>query len=250
MKRLTTIWNDLRRGQNIDLLLTIIVSFILLLLGIFGVTAPELVSSLTLAVLGLIAISSLESRYQVEELALKLGQIPESIFLKEFPSDLDMDIRNSKELWLIGVTLSRTIKTYYPVFEEKLKHGFQIMVILINPQGSALEMSVKPVYGNKSIEQRRAEVVVSLESLCDLKARYPDLLHIKISDNYIGHGVIGIDPNSTTGKLYVEMHPFKMPGGSQPKFVLESKDGEWFDFFKQETQTIWENCSEWICKQL
>jgi len=249
MKKISKMWSDIRRGQNIDLLLTIIISFVLVILNLFGVTSPTLVASLTLAVLGLIALSSLESRYQVEELAQKLEQTSGSLFLNNFPSELDQDVAAAQELWLIGVSLSRTVKNYYSDIEQKLKEGHPIRAVLTHPEGAALELSVLPVYGNKSLEQRKAEIMGSLETLCDLRNRYPDLLQIRTSSHYIGHGIIAIDPSSNGGKLYIENHPFKMPGGSRPKFLLKAKDGEWYDFYKREMHVIWEHCSDWDCSQ-
>lgn len=249
MKKLGKIWNDIRKGQNIDLLLTVGLSFVLVALNLFGITSPNLVASLTLAVLGLIALSSLESRYQVSELTEKLGGTSGSLFLDNYPAELDRDIENAQELWLIGISLSRTIKSYYSIIEQKLIKGYSVKAILSHPEGATLELSVLPIYGNKSIEQRKSEILGSLETLCELQQRYPDLMKIKTSRHYIGHGVMAIDPNSVKGKLYIENHPFKMPGGSRPKFILEAKDGTWYDFYKQEMFTIWENCADWSCKK-
>lgn len=245
MKRFGKIWNDIRKGQNIDLLLTVMLSFVLVALNLFGITSSSLVATLTLAVLGLIALSSLESRYQVSELTEKLNGTSGSLFLDNYPAELDRDIENAQELWLIGISLSRTIKSYYSIIEQKLIKGYPVKAILSHPEGATLELSVLPIYGNKSIEQRKSEILGSLETLCELQERYPDLMKIKTSRHYIGHGVMAIDPNSVKGKLYIENHPFKMPGGSRPKFILEPKDGVWYDFYKQEMFTIWENCADW-----
>lgn len=245
MKKLGKIWNDIRKGQNIDLLLTVALSFVLVALNLFGITSSSLVASLTLAVLGLIALSSLESRYQISELTEKLNETSRSLFLENYPTELDQDIENAQELWLIGISLSRTIKSYYSIIEQKLIKGYPVKAILSHPEGATLELSVLPIYGNKSIEQRKSEILGSLETLSELQQRYPDLMKIKTSRHYIGHGVIAIDPSSVKGKLYIENHPFKMPGGSRPKFILEAKDGRWYDFYKQEMITIWEHCADW-----
>jgi hypothetical protein len=248
MQKLGKIWSDIRKGQNIDLLLTVAVSFVLVALNLLGIASSSLVASLTLAVLGLIALSSLESRYQVSELTEKLNGTSSSLFVDNYPSELDRDIENAQELWLIGVSLSRTIKSYYSVIEQKLIKGHPVKAILTHPEGAALEMSLLPVYGNKSMEQRKAEILGSLETLCELQQRYPNLMKVRTSRHYIGHGVIAVDPNSGKGKLYIENHPFRMPGGSRPKFILEAKDGAWYDFYKQEMFTIWEHCTDWNCK--
>ncbi len=248
MNKMRKVWADIQKGQNIDLLLTIVVSFALVIVNLLGVTSPNLTSSLTLAVLGLIALSSLESRYKSEELLNRIEHAKGSFFQNSFPPQIKQDIKDAKELWLIGVSLSRTVKSYYSDIEQKLRNEYSVRVILTHPAGASLEMSVLPVYGNKSLEQRKAEILGSLETLCDLQKKYPHL-QIKTSGHYIGHGVIAINPNDNKGKLYIENHPFKMPGGSRPKFVLEAKDGEWYDFYKQEMFVVWDNCSNWVCEE-
>lgn len=248
MSKLGKIWSDIRKGRNIDLILTVAVSFAVVLLNLLGVTSSSLIASLTLTVLGLMALSSLESRYQVSELEEKISKNSSSIFLDNYPSDLDRDVEKSLELWLIGVSLSRTVKNYYSIIENKLMKGYPVKAILTHPEGAALELSILPVYGNKSLEQRKSEILGSLETLCELQQRYPNLMQVRTCRHYIGHGIIAVDPNSNKGKLYVENHPFKMPGGSRPKFVLEAKDSAWYDFYKQEMFTIWEQCADWHCK--
>ena len=60
MQKLGKIWSDIRKGQNIDLLLTVALSFVLVALNLFGIASSSLVASLTLAVLGLICSPSNE----------------------------------------------------------------------------------------------------------------------------------------------------------------------------------------------
>ena len=248
MSKFRRLLNDVRKGEHIDLVLTVAVILVAFLLDLLGIAPPGLIASLTLVVLGLMAISSLGSRYQVSELREKLDQNLSSMFSDNYPPDLDRNVEKAQELWLIGVSLSRTVKNYYSVIENKLRSGYPVKAILTHPEGAALELSIMPVYGNKSLEQRKSEILGSLETFCELQRRYPDLMQVRTCRHYIGHGIIAVDPNSNKGKLYVENHPFKMPGGSRPKFVLEAKDSTWYDFYRQEMFTIWENCADWTCK--
>lgn len=247
MNRLQKLWNDIRKGQNIDLLLTIVLTFGLVILNIFGIASSTLIAPLTLAILGLIAISFLESRYQVEELTEKIGQTVDTLFLDEFPPSLDKDIERAKDLWIMGVSLSRTVKTYYSVIERKLKDGHLVKVIVTHPDGVALEQSVIPVYGNKTLETRRSEILGSLQALCELKLLFPENLEIKTSTSYIGHGIIGLDLDKSSGKIYLEYYPFKMPGGSRPKIIITPQEGKWYDYFSQELNVIWKYCANWKC---
>ena len=61
MKALQRIWADVRRGENIDLYLTVIVVFGLGILNIVGSASSVWTTSAILAALGILAISALRS---------------------------------------------------------------------------------------------------------------------------------------------------------------------------------------------
>jgi hypothetical protein len=73
MKLLNKFWDEIKRGENIDLYLTVVASIILVILNLTGFASQSLVAPLTLAVLGLLAISNLGNRYQIQSLIEKLS---------------------------------------------------------------------------------------------------------------------------------------------------------------------------------
>jgi hypothetical protein len=73
METLRRIWNDIRRGENIDLYLAIGAAFLFSILSLVG--NQPLVVTVTLFALGVVMISSLRVRYLSEELSDKLMQL-------------------------------------------------------------------------------------------------------------------------------------------------------------------------------
>jgi hypothetical protein len=203
-----------------------------------------------LAILGLLAIAMLGNRYKVEEGLNNLRQVPGSLFQEKFPPSLDSDLEKSKELWLVGVTLGRTIKTHYSLLEKKLARGDCVKVLLVNPDGVACEMAEMRVYGRPNVERNRAEIRGNLGDFCDLAKMVPDKLEIRTLNYPLGFGGFAIDPDTASGILYLEHYPFKTPGGSIPKFVLQAGDSRWYDFFKTEMRTLWENGDPWNCESI
>ncbi len=249
MKPLRRFWNDIRHGENIDLYVAVPLAILIAILGVFGITSPQLISSITLAVLGLLATSLLTSRYAVKELLEKLTQTSDSIFLKDFAdSNLERDFEEAAELWLVGVSLTTTIRVHYSLIEKKLHAGHKIKALLVHPDSSAVEMSEARAYGKPNTERARNEIRNTLQDLCDLNQSVPGKLEIRTTQHLPGHGVIAKDPETASGVIYVENYPFKTEGGSRPKFVLCAKDGFWYDFFKKEFYNLWENGSEWGCE--
>ena len=45
------------------------------------------------------------------------------MFLEEFPEDLKSNLESASELWLVGVSLHRTINFNYATLERKLRQG-------------------------------------------------------------------------------------------------------------------------------
>lgn len=110
---LKNIGADIRRGENIDLFVTVIVAIGLVVLNLVGIAPATWIAPLNLAILGLLAIAMLVNRYKLDEGLENLRQVPNTLFQEKFPPNLDSDLEKSKELWLVGVTLGRTIKTHY-----------------------------------------------------------------------------------------------------------------------------------------
>lgn len=76
MQLLYRIWDDVRRGDNIDLYATITVALGLVILNLIGFNQQTLIAPITLAVLGLLSIAILGNRYRVQELLQKMSQMP------------------------------------------------------------------------------------------------------------------------------------------------------------------------------
>lgn len=248
MKLLRRVWNDIRHGENIDLYVAAPLAILIAIFGIFGITSPQLISSMTLMILGLLATSLLTSRHAVKELSQKLTQTSNTVFLKDFAeSNLERDFEEATELWLVGVSLTTTIRTHYSLIEKKLRTGHQIKALLVHPDGSAVEMSENRAYGRPNTERARNEIKNTLQDLCDLSQAVPGRLEIRTIDYLVGHGVIAKDPETASGIIYIENYPFKTEGGSRPRFVIGAIDGFWYDFFKKELYNLWDGGSKWNC---
>lgn len=241
------IWKDIRQGENIDLYLSVITAFSIIILGLLGVNTSTLLAPLTLTVLGLLAISMLVNRERVEELSHKIGKPLEPFFLRELPQSFPGEFEAAKEVWLIGISYSRTIKTHYSLIERKLKVGHAIKVLLIHPEGSSLEIAAQRMYKPTSTEQKQAEILNSLQSLCQLRTVTPGKLEIRTIKHALGFGIRAINPEAKSGIIYIEHYPYKYDS-AEPKFVLRARDGYWYDQFKQDAMRLWDNGVEWECK--
>ncbi len=249
MSLLKRIWEDIRHGENIDLFVTVFLAIGLVALNVLGLAPQTWIAPLTLAVLGLLAIAILGNRYQVEKVVKELSRPSHELFHEKMPASQEMDLERARDVWMIGVTLSRTIKTYYALLEQKLARGDSVRILLVDPAGAGVEMAVMREYGGRfDVERVRQLIQGSLSDLCVLKKVGPDKLEVRTINHPLGFGGIAIDPDTSKGVLYLEHFAYKMPGGSLPKLVLSAQDGRWYQFFKTEMQTLWENSIPWECK--
>ena len=62
------------------------------------------------------------------------------------------------------------------------------------------------------------------------------------------HKIIAMNPLSDSGRLYLHYYPYKAQTNKLPKFVLTPKDSHWYEFFKQELMSLWNDGTPWPCE--
>jgi len=249
MKILSTIWNDIRSGDYIDVYITILAVFTLCILNILGEAPADWLNSVILGALGVLGISALRSAHHFQQIT-SLMSSSRQLFQNTFPSSLHDELVASDELWFVGVSLTRTIKTYYADLETHLRKGHLIKVLLVHPEGAAVEMAESRVYGRSNVARAKADIRAVLEDLCRLKTIAPEKMLIRTIQNPLAFGAVAINPESLHGALYLEHYSYQMTGGSVPKFVLREAYDEWYDFFRDEMRNLWEHGVEWTGEQV
>jgi len=243
------VWKDIKRGENIDFYLTIAVSFGLVFLSLIGVNISGQIAPITLAVLGLLAISALRNHYFIEELGDKITKSTGDRFefSDEFPDNLAHDIEKASEIWLSGVTL-RILDSNFLQFEKALRNGCKLKVLLVDPFGFASDMAAMRSYSQPGDANRtKVRIQNTLADFCHLHDLTQGDVEIRTVDFPLGHRLIAINPELVSGTLYIANYPFRVSGGSRPKFVIDATDGKWYDFYKEEFNLLWNSGTNWQC---
>lgn len=239
------IWQEISQGENIDVYLTIVAAITIAGLELVGISTPW-TAPLTLAVLGLLAVSSLINRRQTEKILQRLSTSAADVLLDKFAPSRDTDIRNAKDLWLIGSVLNKTVHAYYAVFHEKLKRGDRLRFILVSPEGYAIKLVAARKYKPTEPQEVQSYSSLTLNSLCTLQKEFPKQLEIRVVDYPLQFGIIAADIKSTSASIHVEYHSFRMEMDA-PILFLQPRDQKWFDFFQRQVETLWQNGREWKC---
>jgi hypothetical protein len=248
MRALQRLWEDIRRGENIDLYVTVTIAIVLVVLNVVGIAPQTWVAPLILAVLALLSIATLGNRYRLETVLQNMNQTAGRLLLGSYPSNLESDVENAKELWIVGISLYATTIKYYSSLESKLKKGCSIRVLLVNPDGQSVQMAAMRKYGLINVEDERTRIRTSLQRLCELQKGAKDRLEIRTLDNPLTFGAFAIDPETSGGVLYVEHYGFKTRRDHVRKLVLHRNDEGWYNSIKTEIYDLWKSAIEWKCQ--
>jgi len=210
-----------------------------------------------LAVLGLIAVSGLWDRNRrlrrIENLteenrdliADRLNkQVKASdFFLAERPLSNDT-LKSANAIFLLGYSLSRTIRDYHHLLEQQLAAGAEIRVVVIDPEAETLLQAVALESIASTPETWRRHIEITVTAVRALAQHPHNSGSIKIG--YLPYppsfGMVMIDPNENHGFCYVDIYHHKSTAPNAT-FKLEApNDPTWYAFFREQYETLWDSC--------
>ena len=79
MKLITAIFNDIKKGENLEVYLVILISLIVLLMDVFGSVKFDSLTNVILAVLALLSLGTLSTRGTLVSLRNSIGELDKKI---------------------------------------------------------------------------------------------------------------------------------------------------------------------------
>lgn len=248
MEVLKRIVSDIRKGENIDLYFFAFAALTLAILNGLGLAPKALIESVTLALLGLLAAYSLGIRDRLNGINEKLSGT-RNLLCDEFPPNLkDTVIVGSKELFIVGITLNRTITTFYSQLEQKLKDGQKIKILLVEPNSEATQLIPKRVYRPISDQRLSAKILDTAALICSLHSLAPDKLEVKTINFPIPFGCFAADIESNDGLIYLEYYSYKTTRDLPCIVVSACTDPNWYNVYRTEILNLWNAGHVWNCK--
>ncbi len=237
---------DIRQGENIDLLVTVLLVFVIAILDGLGVATDRLVSSITLATLGLIAVGLLLTRYRIEEITSKTDVRDLIRFSSEKPVSLKDDLRNADEVWMLGVNMRKTTQNNYHHFTEKINCGGRIRVLISEPNDIHFEEVAARFARPGTII---GDITSHFEEVLRLYSKMKEfvdnegMVQVKLM-GFIPPYSLYIFPNKQDGGVvYVEVYGHRSDtgrSGSLPKFqVTEWENPRWYQHFVNQFKVMW-----------
>lgn len=228
---------DIKRGENLDLYVTIVLSLSVLVASALGLSSPALVNSLILAVLSLVSITLLGNRHRLEQMQNQISSKNGVVFSDEDSSVIYSQIEYAQEIWLFGETLSGTVYRTRETILQKLNRGHLVRVFVIKPDSVTAELSANR---HDSRPARQVErIKQTLEWLDDARLQYSENLEVRVTSHLLSFKAFAINPQSRNGTISLEYIPFR--GKTHLRFSLSSiDDNKWYQFFIAEMNAIWE----------
>jgi hypothetical protein len=227
---------DLRRGENIDVYVTIVVALVIAVLNLIGLVPSSNLTSLVLAVLGLLAIGGLATRSRLDQLRDAIVQ--SGPMRTEFPDSFAADLAKSGELWLVGVSRRSFINTYFHQLADRLRAGHEVRVLLVRP-GSAGAQLAEGRWPTKLPGVMDRSIEASLAVLAGLHASAGGRLHVRLTEQELSFGAVYTNPNTSSARLYLEYYAYKTRVDTQLRMMLSRRDGAWLDHFREQLDELW-----------
>lgn len=238
--------------------LTVVVAGVVGILGVFNQVGQEMVSAATLAVLAAVSaelavswrhsqaadesVQGLASAVEAQTSRPSLDRIVE----RAVPGSWTAEARHARLICVVGVTLSRTIRTALPELEWCLAGGGTVHVAVPYPGGATkddndLLLEATRRHGladDSSALGNRLDA--TLETLGHL-AHASDRGHLEVRYLPFVPNVclVLIDPDAPNGRGHVDVYAHR-PGAHEPCLSLSCRrEPEWFAHFTAEFDQLW-----------
>jgi hypothetical protein len=221
----------------------------------------ELISAV-LVVLGLLAASGLWDRNRrlnrVEKLIKEDHKLIETHFVakpsaEQFFLQSVEDVRSvtsqlmdtsTTSIWLSGITLRGTIRTYQNLIEQKLIGGARVRVMIVSPNDEALldELTRRSGRGDREFWRnclRMTEANVNDMAHCCTKEGQLEFGYLPFMPSF---GIIMMDSNTSKGIALIEMYHHDKAIQNATFELNAQKDIRWFQEFRTQYEILWTNC--------
>jgi hypothetical protein len=226
-----------------------------------GVNLDSTLPSLTVAMLALISLSLVRTRYRVVS---KRALSPSDVLAwRDNVIDIGRLIQESEDVWLWGAAQTAYIPMLRMPLGRAVGRGLRVKVILVEPGSASLRMlavrAVSPPSDprdatsvgqyidrlNQMAESLDRQLATSIEYLDEIRRAVPgNKLEYRTID-YLGPYVIyAFDPKTPHGKLIVRLAFHDGNNDERATLFLDKQtDSAWFEHFMHQIETIWSAAS-------
>ena len=158
--------------------------------------------------------------------------IDEFICRRQDAPKLESLLFDAHKITITGGSLSRVSDEYYGLFENKLKNGSQLEIIMVEPFSSgANHLCDNVVYETDDHEIYSRKIQDSLNRFFKLQGMYKDNISIRLTKNVPPFSLIVIDENTPAAKIKVELYSYSVETRDRIQFMISINDVKSYSFF-------------------
>jgi hypothetical protein len=160
----------------------------------------------------------------------------------------DTDFDGAEDIWLVGITLSRTLGTYGTHLRERVRAGANIRILTVDDEDPDILSEYDKRYINEDAKPGTGRQLLSAR-LQNANTAI-DVIRGAVTENARGSLVVGkmklyppyglriFNPGQPMGRCYGEMYHHK-EYGRQAHFTLHPTDKDWYSFFIDQFKAMW-----------
>lgn len=236
---------DIRSGETIDLWALIAAAILFTILGATGIANVQVLSSVVLALLAILAVSQVRTRQETRALISSWRRSRTEVFERAFPSTYyTARERASHSYFFAGMTMQRTLPTIRVHLERILESGGSVRLLLPDPTDRVLMSMVAASRRSEETPQRIAELVKqALTEIETIGSHNKPELRVTSVLPRIGLNIL--DAGRPGAVMMVQMYQIRPASEPGPIFCLTAEDGYWFDHFRNESEQLWSESHPW-----
>jgi len=249
-------WEEIKKGKNMMLYITFLISVLATLLSFLGTIWPskvEWIPNLTnfidtviLAVLALFAVDFLNERRLREK--FKEEWFPQYSWIN-IESRMAERLKSARKIKLIAISPLHFIRGYEEILKGILDHEHaEIKIILVNPDETKTQ-AINLIARGRHINFTHGKQV--LDDICTKFENYikKGRLEVKLINYIPSHIVTILDEERNDGIMYATIYSFGQEDPSRPCSIITREDGKKYDFFLREFKLLWGQGINLVCNK-
>jgi len=251
-KSLGKVIEDIRRGENIDAYIAILLGLSFSLLGILGITGFDLLGAAILLTITFLVFGSLANRRSIEKFGNSIDELKSQrkiLSTMKLPDEsLREKFRNAKNISIIGLSLLNTLNTFRDDINECLSNGGSLRVIILDPNGPGIDGAVYRSSNRLSKDQYIREVNSALDYLDVWRNNSNDSnIKIKLIAHLPSYAITLVEPKSEDERAHCHVRLWSFRKTSLKGPIINPDQGDdkyWFDYFAEQYEEFWQASTE------
>jgi hypothetical protein len=233
---LKRVWREILSGKNIDAYIGVCLAILIIILDIFSTISNSIIQNTLLLLLSLLALGRIIDRWFMEDLRTILGK-PEFLTWQDLTNNVQDSIKNSQEIWLIGVAPLGFVREYKDQLIRTCKRRGNVYIsfVQIGSKSMKLIASLRP--------EQQADAKALLGEINDIRiylGTHGKYLHVRVFD-FVPPFIITKVESIGAEIAFITMNDvsrIKLPS-QRMSFMITDLQPKSLKYFTDEIKTIW-----------